>query len=203
MTTIKYKGQPEIYLNTIVNDAASFFPDRVEPIDVEIVDAFFTYKNMDGEVVEENFLNGFFSYFEDKKYLNITTPKEKQLFEKYSSVFLTLRVMGKERKCHAIVKIDDKKEIMAHLRENSLKKKYDEKDEKSEDLYSYLNDSCIPMIGRPLIAYRQTVNGKEVSGISKKYVEKIDTAYKENIEAAKNLAIKNTGNTNSLETRTS
>ena len=190
MTTIKYVNQPKIYLNELVKDAASFFPDKVESVEVEVVDAFFTRVDPETHNSEELFLiEGIHEYFSSSKYLKTDSPEEMFLFKKYSGISLTLRVREPHSGIHAFLRLNDKDEIASQLDEIVMENKEienqraDEQAKKKanpdyEENMIYLKnvDSSSALIGRYLVAYRQTVNGHEISGFSKKYYAPINIA---------------------------
>jgi hypothetical protein len=181
MATIKFKGKPEIYLNSLVKSPEKYFSEQTKPIEAEIMEASFE-RNGEEEFIIEGLWNYYINHYNNRNNSlsgALSISEYDFIHQKYSNIVLHLRVREKQSRQYANVKLENLDEIMAHLMENgkeelneldnpSAKMSKEEKETEKERIYKR-RDSCIPLMNRPLNIYRQAINGQDVIGFSKAY----------------------------------
>lgn len=173
MTTIKI-DKTKIYLNSLVDNPEKYFSASTKPIDAEIVDASFV---RNGE--EENFITGLWNYYENGCNNALGHMEKEFINKKYSGISLRLFVKEKKTGHYANILLDDLNEIAEHLAEISreelsalekMAKSMSKSEFESEKWrLKEKRDSCLPLINQPIKIYRQSVNGRDVIGLSKAY----------------------------------
>jgi hypothetical protein len=190
MAIIKIKGKPNIYLNSLIENASSYFSEQTQPIKVTIIDAYFEQN----KITQIGMIEGLYDYIRNRNNLNLNDHDKEFVHNMYSNLALCLLIKEEVKIDDTIkgkyetIKLDNLDEIADHLAENAtldkekianelkinsttklgkeaLKIEMDER----QRIANEKRDSCTPFINRSIYIYRQSVNGRDIIAFSKYY----------------------------------
>lgn len=144
-------------MNSLVDEPKKYFIPELKPIEVKILDASF---ERNGE--ELYVIPGLWDYFTSRNVLNANNPQSKFFNDKYSNILLNI----------LLKEIDEREEIeINYEKEQQHSPLYNMKinlDQDNNIAILGLNpnkDSCIALINKVTLIYRQSINGREILGI--------------------------------------